>query len=82
QGLSDLKERLMANDIKADPRVEEYSEQEQSGHQQGQSEKNSEDHKKEHNLADNGENIEFVDDNLSFESLINSQNIDFMSKFA
>ncbi|WP_406022809.1 flagellar hook-length control protein FliK [Succinivibrio sp.] len=82
QGLSDLKERLMANDIKADPKVEEYSEQEQSGHQQGQSEKNSEDHKKEHNLADNGENIEFVDDNLSFESLINSQNIDFMSKFA
>ena len=82
QGLTDLKERLMANDIKADPRVEEYSEQEQSGHQKEQSEKNSDDHKKEHNLADNDENIEFIDDNLSFESLINSQNIDFMSKFA
>lgn len=82
QGLTDLKERLMANDIKADPRVEEYSEQEQSGHQKEQSEKNSDDHKKEHNLADNDENIEFIDDNLSFESLINSQNIDFMNKFA
>lgn len=82
QGLTDLKERLMANDIKADPKVEEYNEQDQSGQKNNQSGKNSDDHKKEHNLADNDENIEFIDDNLSFESLINSQNIDFMNKFA
>lgn len=82
QGLSDLKERLMANDIKADPRVEEYSEQEQSGQKNNQSGKNSKDQEKEQKFADNGENIEVIDDSFSFESLINSQNIDFMSKFA
>lgn len=82
QGLSDLKDRLMANDIKADPRVEEYSEQEQSGQKNNQSGKNSKDQEKEQKFADNGENIEVIDDSFSFESLINSQNIDFMSKFA
>lgn len=82
QGLSDLKDRLMANDIKADPRVEEYSEQEQSGQKNNQSGKNSKDQEKEQKFADNGENIEVIDDSFSFESLINSQNIDFMNKFA
>lgn len=82
QGLTDLKERLMANDIKADPRVEEYNEHEQSGHQKEQSDKNSKDQKNEHQLAENGKNNANSDDILSFESLINSQNIDFMSKFA
>lgn len=82
QGLSDLKERLMANDIKADPRVEEYNEQDQSGQKNNQSGKNSKDQEKEQKFADNGENIEVIDDSFSFESLINSQNIDFMNKFA
>lgn len=82
QGLSDLKDRLMANDIKADPRVEEYNEQEQSGQKNNQSGKNSKDQEKEQKFADNGENIEVIDDSFSFESLINSQNIDFMNKFA
>lgn len=82
QGLSDLKDRLMANDIKADPRVEEYNEQDQSGQKNNQSGKNSKDQEKEQKFADNGENIEVIDDSFSFESLINSQNIDFMNKFA
>lgn len=82
QGLSDLKERLMANDIKADPKVEEYNEQDQSGQKNNQSGKNSKDQEKEHQLAENGKNNANSDDILSFESLINSQNIDFMSKFA
>lgn len=82
QGLSDLKDRLMANDIKADPRVEEYNEQDQSRQKNNQSGKNSKDQEKEQKFADNGENIEVIDDSFSFESLINSQNIDFMNKFA
>lgn len=82
QGLSDLKDRLMANDIKADPRVEEYNEQDQSRQKNNQSGKNSKDQEKGQKFADNGENIEVIDDSFSFESLINSQNIDFMNKFA
>lgn len=82
QGLSDLKDRLMANDINADPRVEEYNEQDQSRQKNNQSGKNSKDQEKEQKFADNGENIEVIDDSFSFESLINSQNIDFMNKFA
>ena len=82
QGLTDLKERLMANDIKADPKVEEYNEQDQSGQKNNQSGKNSKDHDNEQKFAGNGENIGVFDENMSFESLIDSQNIDFMNKFA
>lgn len=82
QGLTDLKERLMANDIKADPKVEEYNEQEQSGQKNNQSGKNSKDHENEQKFSGNGENIGLFDENMSFESLIDSQNIDFMNKFA
>lgn len=82
QGLTDLKERLMANDIKADPKVEEYNEQDQSGQKNNQSGKNSKDHENEQKFSGNGENIGLFDENMSFESLIDSQNIDFMNKFA
>ena len=82
QGLTDLKERLMANDIKADPKVEEYNEQDQSGQKNNQSGKNSKDQDNEQKFAGNGENIGLFDENMSFESLIDSQNIDFMNKFA
>lgn len=82
QGLTDLKERLMANDIKADPKVEENNEQDQSGQKNNQSGKNSKDQNNEQKFAGNGENIGLFDENMSFESLIDSQNIDFMNKFA
>lgn len=82
QGLTDLKERLMANDIKADPKVEEYNEQDQSGQKNNQSGKKSKDQDNEQKFAGNGENIGLFDENMSFESLIDSQNIDFMNKFA
>ena len=82
QGLTDLKERLMANDIKADPKVEEYNEQDQSGQKNNQSGKNAKDQDNEQKFAGNGENIGLFDENMSFESLIDSQNIDFMNKFA
>ncbi len=82
QGLTDLKERLMANDIKADPKVEEYNEQDQSGQKNNQPGKNAKDQDNEQKFAGNGENIGLFDENMSFESLIDSQNIDFMNKFA
>ena len=82
-----LDQEIFTVNIKPEPikhveNLEEYNEQDQSGQKNNQSGKNAKDQDNEQKFAGNGENLGVFDENMSFESLIDSQNIDFMNKFA